>query len=682
MSCILGNGSSEGASSAPNSAAPEGDTTALKSLFRLLCVYSIYLLSVELLSSVMPLSRLVQALLRFIPFCIFLLVVGVTSRPVVKWNKPTVLMGLFLACVFILLLLGVTNRLSFFDGIPLIGARSHVGRDLQSFLMVGAVVCFLTGGYFMLEEVVLAKVQLQEQVQKLQQVEAVLAESEERFRTLVEHAPDGIYVATQGRFAYLNSTALALFGATSPDQLIGRQVLERYAPDERLNISEEIRLLEQERQTIPRSERRLLRLDGTAIDVAASAAPFVFKEQNGALVFFCDITERKRLEDQLRQAQKMEAVGQLAGGVAHDFNNTMTVIEGHCSLLLAGNAGPDENRRGLEQIAQAAHRASTLTRQLLTYSRRQVMRIGPLNLNDALSQLRSMLARLLGEDIVLQFQGRADLPLIEADQGMIEQVVLNLSTNARDAMPKGGRLTLKTDLVEIDAEAAHKNPEARSGVFVCLAVSDTGCGIDEATREHLFEPFFTTKDIGKGTGLGLATVYGIVKQHKGWVEVSSVIGEGSTFSILLPIAAAPAAAPAPPQPPSSSPAELRGGRETILLVEDESSVREMLMICLRRQGYKVFEASNGVEALTLWEQHRPDIDLLFTDVRMPEGISGLELADRLREKKKTLKVIVSSGYSPDMIQLGASTSQRVTFLAKPYQLATLAQTVRRCLDEV
>jgi len=494
---------------------------------------------------------------------------------------------------------------------------------------------------------------------------------------LVEHAPDGIYVQTQGRFAYINATALRLFGADSAEQLLNRSVVERSPPEDRAAFGERIRLLDQERGVPPRVEQKFLRLDGNAFEVAVSAVPIVYKKEKSALIFFRDITERKRLEAQLRQAQKMEAVGQLAGGVAHDFNNMLTVIQGYCGLLQGETTRPTEIHEGLQQIAQAARRASDLTGQLLMFSRRKVVQMQALDLNEVLRNLQAMLPQLLGETIELEFHGRPDLPLIEADPGMMEQVVLNLSTNARDAMPRGGQLTISLDVVEVSAQAVRANPEAREDRFVCLVVSDNGCGMDEETRKHVFEPFFTTKAVGKGTGLGLATVHGIVTQHKGWIEVSSTVGAGSIFRVFLPAGATST----PPTIASSPGSKLRLGRETILLVEDEANLREMLCLCLRRQGYDVLEAGNGVEALQVWQQHAPRIDLLFADMVMPEGISGKDLAERFRKEKSRLKIIISSGYSDETWQHGAPTGQGMIFLPKPYQLATLAEAVRECLDD-
>jgi CheY-like chemotaxis protein len=343
-------------------------------------------------------------------------------------------------------------------------------------------------------------------------------------------------------------------------------------------------------------------------------------------------------------------------------------------LLLADDTGRAETLGGLKQISQAAHRASNLTRQLLMFSRQQLVQMQPMDLNQALQNLHAMLSRLLGEEISLEFHGRPGLPLIEADQGMIEQVVVNLSTNARDAMPNGGLLTISTDLVDLGPASVLAHSEARAGQFVTLIVSDTGCGMDANTRQHLFEPFFTTKEVGKGTGLGLATVYAIVKQHGGWIEVSSSIGDGSAFRVYLPIAGASTAEPARAAPAP----RLRQGHETILLVEDEQSIRDMLGVCLRRLGYQVLMAANGTEALAVWQQQKADVQLLLTDMRMPGGMSGRKLGQRLRSEKSDLRVIISSGYSEEFPE--HSVDPTITFLPKPYRMETLAEAVRKALD--
>ncbi len=388
-----------------------------------------------------------------------------------------------------------------------------------------------------------------------------------------------------------------------------------------------------------------------------------------------DITERRRLEEQLRQAQKMEAIGQLAGGVAHDFNNILAATFMRLDLMqLNPNLDP-ETQEAIKELEAGTKRAASLTRQLLMFSRRSVLEIRLLDLNEVVANLLKMLGRLLGEHIALVFERRNTLPLVEADAGMLEQVLMNLAVNARDAMPKGGRITIATEAVEIDPDRAAADPDRRAGRFVCLSVSDTGCGMDAATLNRIFEPFFTTKPAGEGTGLGLATVYGIVAQHRGWVEVQSQVGQGTTFRIHLP-----ASAKAAKHVAESERQVVPRGRETLLVVEDDARVRQILVQNLRVLGYRVFEAANGQEAMTFCRDHGRQIDLLLTDMVMPEGMTGLELAQKVREEKPELKVIISSGYSAEMTEHGEITAAGIVYLPKPYQASLLGKTVRNCLD--
>ncbi len=390
-----------------------------------------------------------------------------------------------------------------------------------------------------------------------------------------------------------------------------------------------------------------------------------------------DITDRLSLEAQLRQSQKMESVGQLAAGVAHDFNNMLTIIQGHGGMLLAKAAQIPDLMESTQAIYFAAERAANLTRQLLMFSRKNVMQPKQLDLRDVVSQMTKMLQRLLGETITLQFQPPPQLPCVQGDIGMIEQVIMNLAVNARDAMPKGGTLTITTTTVMIDEGYVHSHPEARPGSFVCLRASDSGCGMDTYTMARIFEPFFTTKEVGKGTGLGLATVYGIVKQHEGWVEVASEPGQGASFSVFFPTVGEPIEASKATVAPSI---EVRGGKETILVVEDEPVLRDMAHVILQDCGYSVLEASSGRNALMVWETHKDTIDLVLTDMVMPEGVSGMDLAQKLLEAKPDLKLIFASGYSMDDLDPAFLRNRHATFLQKPYTHVTLAQAVRDCLD--
>ena len=389
-----------------------------------------------------------------------------------------------------------------------------------------------------------------------------------------------------------------------------------------------------------------------------------------------EIVERKQLEAQFRQAQKMEAFGQLAGGVAHDFNNLLAVIMGFANLLRDTEELGAEAREQIEQVHLAGERAANLTKQLLTFSRKRDMQVRSLNLNDVIGDMAKMLVRLIGEDIKLDCKFSPNLPRVQADPSMMEQVLMNLVVNARDAMPKGGHLMISTDAVVIESSHTRGQSEARAGDFVCLSVRDTGCGMTPEVRARIFEPFFTTKGVGKGTGLGLATVFGIVKQHLGWIEVASEVGLGTSFKIFIPVTSQPA----PERQAKVVESKTGEGTETVLLVEDEEAVRGLLKIILQRHGYRVLEAASGSAALLVWKKYGTQIDLLLTDMIMPDGLTGRELAKQLLAQEPGLKVVYSSGYDDDPEGTAFISRGTAVFLQKPYTPKKLIQTVRQCLD--
>lgn len=392
-----------------------------------------------------------------------------------------------------------------------------------------------------------------------------------------------------------------------------------------------------------------------------------------------DITDVRKLEELLRQSQKMEAVGRLAGGVAHDFNNLLAVIRGNIELtLMEGEQLSRDGQACLQAATTAVDSASGMIRQLLTFSRMQVAQTQSLELNGLIGKLVSMLERIMGKDIELEWRCAPDLPLVEADPVMLEQVVINLVVNARDSMPKGGRLRIAMETVKVDQAYTAAHPEACVGEYVALSVTDTGTGIAPEHLPRIFEPFFSTKQASKGTGLGLATVYGIVKQHHGWVEVTTQTGVGSTFRVFLPSK--------PGKPASVAKMAATGaagrGNETILLVDDEEGVRSSIRRLLERFGYKVREAASGREALRLWGDQGAEIDLLLTDINMPQGINGLELAEKVRAERRDVKVIYLSGYTEEMPEreTGLATNAKSRFLQKPCSSQELIQTVRQSLD--
>jgi signal transduction histidine kinase len=390
-----------------------------------------------------------------------------------------------------------------------------------------------------------------------------------------------------------------------------------------------------------------------------------------------EIQERLHTERQLRHAQKMEAVGQLAAGVAHDFNNILTVIHGHSTMLLMRLGDQGVHARSLTEIRHSAERAANLVRQLLLFSRKQILQFRNVDLSEVIRSVSGMLRQLVGEHVVLEVECQKALPPIFADRGMMEQVTVNLTLNARDAMPRGGRVKLTCSAVNVAEIELKPDSDARTGSFVRLTVSDTGCGIDAQGLAHLYEPFYTTKEAGKGTGLGLATVFGIVKQHQGWIEAQSTVNVGTTFSLFFPISsqATPKTAEIPEQGPRAT------GCETILLAEDEPSLREMVQEVLSLHGYRVLSAGSGPAALEAWHRAERRIDLLLTDLVMPGGMMGTDVAAELRRANPELKVIFTTGYSPGMARAQHALEEGVNFLPKPYSPNKLAEIVRRCLDK-
>jgi two-component system, cell cycle sensor histidine kinase and response regulator CckA len=392
--------------------------------------------------------------------------------------------------------------------------------------------------------------------------------------------------------------------------------------------------------------------------------------------YAADVTDQLSAENRLRHSQRMEAVGQLAAGVAHDYNNLLSVTRGYLDILLAEAQLPNDLCDFLKQISAATDRAINLTRQLLTFSRKEAAQLESVNLNQVINDLLKMLTRVLGEDITVRFNHAIDLPDMRADVRMIEQVVMNLAINARDAMPQGGNLSLSTTVRFIDDAYIKRNPEAVAGSYVCLSISDTGAGIAPEVLPRVFEPFFTTKETGKGTGLGLATTYGIVKQHQGWIEVDSQPGHGATFRIFFPAHFELSRAEMPHPADNSLPC----GNETILLVEDEISVRKMTEAVLSRLGYQVLEAASGKEALEIWQQHPAPIDLLLTDMVMPDGMTGLHLSELLKPQQPRLNVIFMSGYTPEVLEKKLRAEPGIKYLSKPFTPQSLARAVRETLD--
>jgi two-component system, cell cycle sensor histidine kinase and response regulator CckA len=494
-------------------------------------------------------------------------------------------------------------------------------------------------------------------------------ESEERFRRLSEAANEGIAIHEDGRILEANQALAAMYGYELAD-VLGRHALDLAAPGSRELVLHNIRSgYEQPYEALG------LRKDGTTLPVEIHGKAVPYRGRLVRVAVIRDLSERQHLEAQLRQAQKMEAVGRLAGGVAHDFNNLLTVIGGYSDLLLSDLDPGDPLHRHAAAINDAAARATALTRQLLAFSRRQVLQPRVLDLNAVVTDTGKMLRRLIGEDIALVTTLDPALGRVSADPGQLEQVILNLAVNARDAMPQGGRLALETANVELGEADAHRQVGVIPGRYVRLAVRDTGSGMDAATQSHLFEPFFTSKEPGKGTGLGLASVYGVVTQSGGHIEVDSTPGRGTTFRIYLPRFEERLEAVEPAAVPRTS----LQGLETVLLVEDEVGVRGVAQQILQSAGYTVLAASDGEEAVRLSAQRAGPIHLLLTDVVMP-GMSGPELARRLAAMRPALKVMYMSGYPEDAIIRRDLLDPRTVFLPKPFTRETLVRKVRESLD--
>jgi signal transduction histidine kinase/ActR/RegA family two-component response regulator len=465
----------------------------------------------------------------------------------------------------------------------------------------------------------------------------------------------------------------------SPEALAGKTDFDYYPEAEaRPRYEDEQEIIRTGRPMIGKEEREEWK---TGEVRWASSTKMPWFDNTGKIIGIIgisrDLTGHRKREEQFRQAQKMESFGQLAGGVAHDFNNILAIIQMQAGLLKAGGLPPAQAKFA-DEISATVERAAALTSQLLIFSRKQGLQPHDLDLNERANSMAKMLLRILGEHIGLQLNLAAQPLFVHADPGMMDQVLMNLAVNARDAMPKGGRLVIETSAVLLDESSIRaQSAPARPGPFVRLSVGDNGSGIPPEILPRIFEPFFTTKEVGKGTGLGLATVFGIVQQHHGWINVQSKVGSGTTVEIFLPRLSGVAAVNVAQIMPAHAPT----GRETILLAEDEASLRCVIQMTLSQLGYRILEAASGLKALKIWQDHRAEISLLLTDLMMPDGMNGKELAQRLRQEDPGLKVLFMSGYSPEIAGPDFPMQAGVNFLAKPFQMQELAQIIRKCLDK-
>ena len=511
---------------------------------------------------------------------------------------------------------------------------------------------------------------------KQEQVDA-LRESEERLRRLSDASSEAIVITDNDTIVDANEGAVKLLGYEA-SELIGRGVLELIDPEALPLATERIRTNSEEPY-----ESAALRKDGTVVPIAVRGKPFPYHGRTVRVTLMRDLSEERNVqealrvsEQQLREAQKMEAIGRLAAGVAHDFNNLLTVICGNSELLLDELSDNNPGRRLTHEIMSAGTSAASLTRQLLAFSRKQVLQPRVLDLDTIVADVSKMLRRLLGEQIDLLISTAPALGCVMADPGQLEQVIINLVLNARDAMANGGKLTIEIRNVTLDENYVRQHRGSQAGEYVMLSVSDTGVGMDRHTRSHAFEPFFTTKEQGKGTGLGLSTVYGIVKQSGGYIEVSSELGEGTTFKIYLPqVTTATAVA----RLAGDGNVERTVGSETILLIEDEQGVRSVVRQILERRGHTVLEAVGGDQGQLISDSLSGPIHLLLTDVVMP-NVSGREIADRIVASRPETRVLYMSGYTDDAIGHHGVLDPGVAFIGKPFTANDLARAVREVLD--
>jgi len=517
--------------------------------------------------------------------------------------------------------------------------------------------------------------------------EEALRESEERYRSILESIEDGYYeVDIAGNFTFFNDSMCQILGY-SKEEMMGMNNRQYTDQKNAKKLYQAFNKVFRTEQSAKGYEWEIIKKDGTKRDIDASVS--LIKDISGNRIGFRgivrDITERKQaekemaaLQEQLRQSQKIEAIGQLAGGIAHDFNNSLTLIKTCSQLALMDLKAGDPLRQTFEMIDKATQQSANLTRQLLAFSRRQIMELKVIDLNNLLLDMDKMLHRVIGEDIELVSVVAEDLGRVQVDPGQMEQVIINLALNARDAMPRGGKLTIETANVELNEKYVNNHVGVKPGSYVRVSVTDTGVGMTPEVRERVFEPFFTTKEVGKGTGLGLSTVYGIVKQSGGNIWVYSEPGKGATFKVYLPQVEEPLEEEK--EKARRLERELPQGGETVLVAEDDGGVRSLVVQILKKQGYKVLEAANGEEAFTICEKHERAIDLLVTDVVMPV-MSGRELAERLLLLHPKMKVLYMSGYADEAIVRHGVLEEGVNFFQKPFSMEALVLKVREVLDK-
>jgi len=515
---------------------------------------------------------------------------------------------------------------------------------------------------------------LNRDISERERTQKELLESDGRFRAIFEHALDGILVADvkTKRFVAANPEMCRMLGYTE-EEVVHLSVMDIHPAADLPDVLDEFERVASRGTTLA-ADIPVKRRNGEVFFADINASMLAWGDKTHLIGIFRDVTERKCLEERSQQSRKMEAIGQLVGGVAHDFNNILQVILGHCCLAALNLPPKSGSCADLEEIQKAADLAAGLTRQLLAFSHRQVLRRKDIDLDTVITNLTQMLQTLIGEDIELEVNAGKDLHPVYADPVQITQILINLCVNARDAMPEGGKITLGTENIVLDADYQRLHPWARQGDYVLLSVSDTGIGMDGETLSHIFEPFFTTKALGKGTGLGLPSVYAIVKQHEGCVDVDSVVGEGTTFRIHFPVAEQTA-----DTVEETVESALVGGSETILVAEDDETIRNMTKRLLEGAGYTVHLAADGVEAAEVFADNAHSISLVLLDVVMPR-LGGRRVYELMKGLKPAVQVLFTSGYSAHAVQARFISGEHMHFLQKPYKWHALLKRIRQILD--
>jgi len=553
--------------------------------------------------------------------------------------------------------------------------RAHIEVDWQH--KDGSILnIYLTGGAVDQQDISRGIVFAALDISERKRAEVELKESEERYRRLVEFSPDAIVVHSEGKIRYVNPAALTLLGATDASELIGKPFLDIIHSDYRDSVHQQIITLMKEDLALPLTEQKFIRLDGSIVDVEVAAMPIVYKEKSAMQLVVRDISEQKKLQSQLLQTQKIQSIGTLAGGIAHDFNNILGIILAYSSLLDKSKLTPDKFSVSIIAINQAVQRGAALVRQILTFARKTDILFEPTDIPELIHELFSMLGQTFPKTITFSESIDKSLPFILADRTQIHQALLNLCINSRDAMPQGGSISISAG--KQTKEQIYQNfPDAREKEYVCLTVTDTGKGMDEATRQRVYDPFFTTKEKGKGTGLGLSVVYGIVQAHHGFIDVKSDMGRGTTFRLFFPV---PVISEQTAVPQQSVESYEIGGTETIMFVEDEELLLQMVSFLLESKGYKVLCARDGLEAVNIFLSHKQEIALVITDMGLPV-MTGTDEFKKLREIDPNVKVIFASGFFEPDIKSELQKDGDNGFIQKPYDPNDILRMIRQVLDK-